>query len=114
MYVHIIDYCLFSHFLGEDHIPFLFRRLHRLTAKWEGFSVQLGVPVTQLENIKQNGTSADQCFALALWEWLKGCNNVSWRRLITAIFSPAGGENQVLAGEIAESFQGEITLHCSM
>lgn len=96
----------------EDDIPFLFRRLHRLTDKWKGFCLQLGV--TQIQNIKQNGTSEDHCFALALWEWLKGCDNVSWKGLITAIFSPAGGENQALAKEIAENFRGEIALHCSM
>ena len=107
--VHVCPYNDYFQFPGEEDIPFLFRRLHRLTAKWEGFCLQLGVE--ELESIRKNKTSADLHFALALWKWIKGYDNVSWKGLITAVFSQAGGQKP--AGKIAESFRGEIAM-CSV
>ena len=47
----------------------------------------------------------DDCLVLALQDWLK-TPDVSWRKLIEAIFRPAGGGHQVLASDVAQSFRG--------
>ena len=65
--------------------------------------------MNEFDHIESNGTSADDRLVLALQSWLKG-NDVTWKKLIKAIFQPAGGGHQKLASEVAESFQGG-TLH---
>ena len=80
----------------------MFRKLHSLAPRWHGFCLQLGVK--DLDQIKDNGTSVDDCFVLALQSWLKG--NGNWKQLITAIFQSAGGANPRLASDVAKSFQG--------
>ena len=64
----------------------------------------------ELDQIKENGTSVDDCFVLALQSWLKGDSN--WKQLITAIYQPSGGGNQKLASDVAESFRGMHTDQC--
>ena len=88
----------------EEHLPFLFRKLHSLAPKWYGFCLQLGVK--ELDQIQSNGTSVDDCFVLALQKWLKDGKSCKWKQLITAISNPAGGGNQLLASDVAKSFQG--------
>lgn len=104
--IHCVSSFHFFQSLEEDDLPYLFRRLHCLAAKWRGFCLQLGV--RNLEKIKIDGKTVDDRLALALQGWLTG-DNVSWKVLITAIFRSAGGGHQVLAGEIAISFKGELT-----
>ena len=82
----------------------LFRKLHSLASGWYGFCLQLGVK--DLDKIDKNGTSADDRLVLALQSWLKDGVSCNWKQLITAIFQPAGGGNQRLASDVAESFQG--------
>ena len=57
-----------------------------------------------LGQIERNGTSVDDRFVLGLQSWLKGDGN--WKQLVRAIFQPAGGGDQRLALNVAESFQG--------
>ena len=87
----------------EEALPYLFRVIYSLSPKWHGLCLQLGVP--DLDEIKKNGTGADDCLVLALQNWLKG-GEATWRNLIRAIFLPAGGGNQVLAKKVASSFKG--------
>ena len=51
----------------------------------------------------------DDCLVLALQDWLK-TSDVSWRKLIEAIFRPAGGGHQVLASDVAQSFRGNFSI----
>lgn len=101
MYTYIATIFLFI--LEDDDLPFLFRGLHSLAPKWYGFCLQLGVK--DLDKIEMNGTSVDDRLVLALQDWLK-TPDVSWRKLIEAIFRPSGGGHQVLASDVAKSFRG--------
>ena len=59
--------------LSDDKaLPHLFRVIYSLSPKWHGFGLQLGVP--DLDDIKKNGTGADDCLVLALQNWLKSGN----------------------------------------
>lgn len=100
----------FFSILEDDDLPFLFRRLHSLAPRWFGFCLQLGVK--DLEQIERNGTSVDDRLVLALQDWLRACD-VSWRKLIEAIFRPSGGGHQVLASDVAKSFQGTFVASIS-
>jgi hypothetical protein len=68
--------------------------------------------VKELDQIQRNGTSVDDCFVLALQSWLHNGVSCNWKQLITAIFKPAGGGNQRLACDVAESFRGMYTPTC--
>ena len=61
--------------------------------------------VQGLDKIYRDGTDVDDCLVLGLQGWLKG-ENTSWEQLITAIFQPAGGGNQLLAEHVATSVKG--------
>lgn len=102
-YVHVYSYYNFLSIIEDDDLPFLFRGLHSLAPRWYGFCLQLGVK--GLDQIEMNGTSADDRLVLALKDWLN-TSDVSWRKLIEAIFRPSGGGHQVLASEVAQSFRG--------
>ena len=90
-------------YTDEEHLPFLFRELHSLAPQWHGFCMQLDVK--GLDKIEGNGTDVDDCLALGLQRWLNG-DKTSWKQLITAIFQPAGGRNQLLALQLATSCSG--------
>ena len=87
----------------EEHLPFLFRKLHSLAPQWHGFCLQLGVE--ELDQIEKNGTSVDDRLVLALQRWLKG--HAYWKQLIKAIFRSSGGNNRRLACNMAASFHGK-------
>jgi hypothetical protein len=88
--------------LDDGALPYLYRVIYSLSPKWHGFCLQLDVP--DLDQIKKNGTGADDCLVIALQNWLKE-GTATWRNLIRAIFLPVGGGNQVLAKKIASSFK---------
>jgi hypothetical protein len=90
-------------FTDDGALPYLYRVIYSLSPKWHGFCLQLDVP--DLDQIKKNGTGADDCLVIALQNWLKE-GTATWRNLIRAIFLPVGGGNQVLAKKIASSFKG--------
>ena len=93
----------------EEHLPFLFRKIHSLAPHWQGFCSQLGV--TKLDLIKANGRAVDDCFVLGLEKWLSGDAPCTWKVLIKAIFQPAGGNNQNLARDVAASFNSKCCMH---
>ena len=63
--------------------------------------------MNDIDQIHRRGTAPDDCLVLGLQSWLRG-EAVSWKRLIEAIYLPAGGGHQRLASEVAESFRGKI------
>ena len=69
--------------------------------------------VQGLDKIYRDGTDVDDCLVLGLQGWLKG-ENTSWEQLITAIFQPAGGGNQLLAQHVATSVKGIYIQSCAM
>jgi hypothetical protein len=88
--------------LGDKHLPFLFRALYKLSDKWLLFSTQLGL--NRPDDIAKDGRACDDCLVLALQRWLKE-GEVTWKKLIEAIYQPAGGANPVLANRVASSFK---------
>lgn len=99
-----MHYLILTIIPGDEHLPYLFRVLHELSARWYSFSVQLGV--AGQEQIQRHGRAVDECLALALLEWLQS-GDASWKSLVEAVFIPSGGAHQVMARRITDSYRGE-------
>ena len=85
---------------GIDKLPYLYRVLHQLSARWNALSLQLSV--NSRDQIQRNARSTDICLALTLVEWLQS-GQATWKGLVEAVFRPAGGGHQVLARDIAKT-----------
>ena len=109
LYTQVATNCIYCHILttpGDEHLPYLFRALHELSARWYSFSVHLGV--TSQDQIQRHGRAVDECLALALLEWLQS-GDASWKSLVEAVFIPSGGAHKVLARRITGSYRGKHT-----
>ena len=88
--------------------------LIRTAAKYYGIGISLGLSADKLESIRLKSLGDPE---LAIGEvistWLRQSYDVqrhglpSWRRVVKAVDSRAGGNNYVLAQEIASKYQGE-------
>ena len=85
-----------------DKLPYLYRVLHQLSARWNSLSLQLSV--NRQDEIQRNARTTDVCLAVCLVEWLQS-GQATWKGLIEAVFRPAGGAHQVLARDIAKSYK---------
>lgn len=99
----IIVQTVFDHYVGVDHLPYLFRALYDLVSRWKFFSTQLNV--TGQSQIEKDGGTVEICFVLVLQRWLKG-GKASWKTLMRVIARPTGGNYPVLAHEIANAYEG--------
>ena len=68
---------------------------------------ELGLPPSELKSIKRANQPVEEMIDDVLLLWLKQCYDVqrhglpTWRRLVEAVDSPNGGNNPVLAVDIA-------------
>ena len=87
----------------------------RLAARYDGIGITLGLPSDELEVIRR-GCLGDPKLALGqvINTWLKQSYNhdrfglPSWRSLVKAIDSHAGGSNHALAKKIASKHKGTV------
>jgi hypothetical protein len=97
-----------ANYLGIEKLPYLYRVLHQLSARWNSLSLQLSV--NSRDQIQRIARSTDICLALTLVEWLQS-GQATWKGLVEAVFRPAGGGHQVLARDIARTYKSELLLH---
>lgn len=88
--------------LTEEHLPYLYRLLHRVAADWVGIALCLNVRNRQ--QIGRDSIGVDYALALVLQDWLKSGES-SWKKLLNAIKSPVGANHRALAMKIALSYQ---------
>ena len=111
MYIHVVvangNVFLLPHVANEDFHD-VYREVVCLTADYYKFGIGLGLPPEELNKIQTTfPRHVDHAFIEVLLVWLKQCYKVekhghpTWRRLVEAVDSPAGGNNHALAGEIA-------------
>jgi hypothetical protein len=91
-----------ANYLGIEKLPYLYRVLHQLSARWNSLSLQLSV--NSRDQIQRIARSTDICLALTLVEWLQS-GQATWKGLVEAVFRPAGGGHQVLARDIARTYK---------
>ena len=81
-----------------------------VAARWKGFGLAMGLRSDTLDRIEGDYRKVDDCLQALLDEWLKLENTLrgppSWQLLVDAVASPAGGNNQALAQQIARRHNG--------
>ena len=77
--------------------------VYALTAKYYELGRELGVPAYELETLrtKYGANNLEQALNEVVLKWLRGRSHRTWRALVEAVVSPAGGNNHPLAKEIA-------------
>ena len=99
--------------LGEDDAFEIKSEIHGLAARLRQFGGALGLRASELDKIYDNfPRDSDKALDKVIDTWLAQCYNVerfglpSWRALVKAVDSPAGGNNHLLAKKIATDHPG--------
>ena len=87
-----------------------------VAARWKAFGLALGLPPDVLDRIDRDHKKVDECLQAVLQEWVTTTETLrgppSWQLLVDAVASPAGGNNQALAQQIARQHNGIIYNNC--
>ena len=107
--------------IGEDDFHDVYSEVLSLTPDYFKFGIGLGLPLQELEKIRRNFVqNIDQPFTEVLLVWLRHRYDVerhgfpTWRRLVEAVDSPAGGNNHALAKAVASHHSKGILMMKSM
>ena len=86
----------------------MYQEVQKLESSYYKFGIGLGLPVQELDKIRRVfPQDIEQAFIEVLKTWLRHCYNTkkhgppTWRRLVEAVDSPAGGNDHALAKDIA-------------
>lgn len=100
----------------EDDIHDIMTELVEVEDRWKLIGVALRLKPSKIKAIEEeNHGKLANCLMDALSNWLnKSYNtakfgNPSWRKVVEAVASPAGGDNAVLAKSIAMKHQSKLT-----
>ena len=93
----------------------MYDEVRPVSSKWFQFCCCLGILASRLDAINrtQNG-DCDLCLFNGLKEWLQRNYNTekhgspTWRKLVAAVDNSSGGNNHVLAQEVAKKHKGEL------
>ena len=79
-----------------------------LAGRWRFFGLALGLSSDDLSRIEENNRSVESCLEKTLDQWLKSVVTLrgppSPQLLVDAVASRAGGNNEVLARQIAKRY----------
>ena len=96
-------------FTGEDDFREVYREIVNIQCNYYQFGIELGLRFRDMEAIKKAfPQDITQAFTEVLGVWLRHSYDVkkygppTWRRLVEAVDSPAGGNNHALAKKMAE------------
>lgn len=90
--------------LSLDDLSKVRNELHEVRARWYDIGLELGLPVSTLDTIKQECQDNTECLRRILQEWLKMIDSQpSWRTLINVLQSKVINEG-ALAMMIAEKY----------
>lgn len=96
-------------YIAEDNLCEVKREVVKIQAHYYEFGIELGLPLQEMETIKRSfQQDIPGAFTEVLVVWLQHRYNwekyglPTWRRLVEAVNSPAGGNNHALAKTIAQ------------
>ena len=108
MYINTFTYA------GEESAADVKREAISLTARYRAVGEVLGLPAADLDQISKHcPCDCEKAFSQVINSWLKQLYDVSrhghpsWRKLVYAIASEAGGKNPALAMKIADAHRGK-------
>ena len=76
--------------------------VYSLTAKYYELGRELGVPAYELDTLRTEygANNLEQALNEVVLKWLRGRSHRTWRALVKAVESPAGGNDHSLAMKI--------------
>ena len=87
---------------GEHDIKAVMREIGTVAARYQQLGRELDVPAHELKMLQvQYGTNISQAFNDMVLLWLTGRAPRTWQALVRAVANPLGGNNYVLAKDIA-------------
>ena len=111
VYTYIVQLLWLIGITAEEDFRDVYREVISLKAHYYTFGIELGLPAQELDAIRtafyQN---IDQAFTEVLLVWLRHRYKVekygppTWRRLVEAVDSRAGGNNHALAKAVASKY----------
>lgn len=101
--------------LAIEDVHGVYEEVYTLSAKWSNICFALKLPISHEETIRSetHGENSAHCLRMVLIRWLQKSYNVerhgcpTWKMLVQAISSPAGGNDCALAETIAKAHQGK-------
>ena len=89
--------CFITYICVEPNLKALLNELHSVRASWYKIGLQLDIPHTTLDCLKQNYSYQSDLMCGMLKEWLKTAfdPHPSWEAIVTALRSPAVNEKYV-------------------
>ena len=106
------NHCLFSYCtvaLTINDLATLTEKLHRISANWKPFGLQLGVDTGTLNNIQYEFRNPGDCLRETLTHWLKAHHEPTWNAVIQALWSSSVNEKQ-LASSLKTEFCSDTPL----
>jgi hypothetical protein len=105
---------------GEENALDVKEETVTLAARFYPVGAALGLPPSELNKIRQNcPCDCDGALFQVIVTWLKRLYDTSkhghpsWKKLVEAVASRAGGQNPALAQKIAAAHRGNvISIHC--
>ena len=98
-------------YTAEEDFRDVLKEVISLKANYYTFGIELGLPVQELDTIRRAfNQNIDQAFTEVLLVWLRHRFKMekygppTWRRLVEAVDSQAGGNNHALAKAIASKY----------
>ena len=114
----VFVYLYIPSYSGEDDMQDIMKEVIQVKANYKAFGMMLGLSYPQLEDIQKSPLFiVDNGAALTevILTWLRQKYNTvkfgvpTWRRIVEAIDSEAGGNNHALAKEIATHHPGKTS-----
>ena len=97
----------------EDDFREVYREVVSIQSHYYQFGIELGLPLREMDAVqKAFRQDIPQAFTEVLKIFLKHRYNIekygppTWRKLVEAVDSPAGGNSHALAKKIAEHYKG--------
>ena len=94
-------------FTAEEHLRDILHEVVSIKCMYWQLGLELGLPPGELNSIQMTcNNNTNRALTDMLLFWLKQCHDAgtpTWRRLVEAVNSPAGGNNPSLAMTIANN-----------
>lgn len=87
--------------LNMDDLELIVQKLYDARVKWYSIGLQLGLNPHDLDEIRVNKSSDEDCLEAVISKWLKVCAKPTWRDLADALKSATVGYS-ALAHELLE------------
>ena len=90
---------------ASEHINDVYEEIHSLRARYYQMGMVFGVLPSTLDDIKEkSGRNTEHALVCVIREWLAGIGyrNRSWWEVVVAVNKKAGGNDHLLAKQIAD------------